>query len=231
MEIRGLQKLTLLDYPGHTACTVFSPGCNLRCPFCHNALLVEKDPDLPQISPEELLDFLQKRQGLLDGVCFTGGEPLLQKDIAEVMRQVKDLGFQIKLDTNGFLPQRLAALLDEGLVDMVAMDIKNSPQKYAQSAGLPLVDLSPVQESIQMLIQGNTDYEFRTTVVKELHQPEDMLAIGHWLKGAKAYFLQAFVDSGQLLQTGYHGLDAQTMQEYLALVKPLLPSAQLRGVN
>lgn len=188
MEIHGLQKLTLLDYPGRTACTVFTGRCNYRCPFCHNGALVLAPESQPALPEEEILRFLEKRRRLLDGVAVTGGEPTLQEDLPAFLRRVKDLGYAVKLDTNGTRPGVLRALLGEGLVDYVAMDVKAAPEKYAAAVGLPACDLAPVRESAALLMEGAVDFEFRTTVVEQLHAPEDFDAVGRWLRGRKSTF-------------------------------------------
>ncbi|MBR0541756.1 MAG: anaerobic ribonucleoside-triphosphate reductase activating protein [Clostridia bacterium] len=229
MIIDGLQKLTLLDFPEKMACTVFTHGCNFRCPFCHNASLVEGGEN-SHISADEIFDFLKKRQGILDGVAITGGEPLLQKDIGDFIKTVRSYGFLVKLDTNGGYPEKLAELIDEGLVDYVAVDIKNSPEKYAITTGVENFDLTPIQKTIDILKQGKVDFEFRTTVVKELHEAEDFEKIGEWLKGTKKYFLQQFVDSGDVLSDGMSAHDEDTMREFLKIVQKYIPDAQLRGI-
>ena len=181
MRICGVQKLAMVDYPGKLAATVFTGGCNLRCPFCHNALLVTRLEESPALDEGVVLDFLRKRKGLLEGVVLSGGEPLLQKDAADFLAKVRELGYAVKLDTNGFYPAALAEILERKLVDYVAMDIKNSREKYALTCGLDAVDLTAVEESIALLRRSGVDYEFRTTMVRELHTPEDMEAIGRWL--------------------------------------------------
>lgn len=193
MILKGLQKTTLLDFPEKLACTVFTGGCNMRCPFCHNASLVVSPNENSDISEKEFFDFLAKRKNILDGVCITGGEPLLQKDIEAFMKKIKDMGFALKLDTNGAFPDRLKSLIDKGLVDYVAMDIKNSKEKYSMTAGID-IDISKISESISLLLECNIPFEFRTTVVKELHSHDDLVAISEWISGAKAYFLQSFTD-------------------------------------
>jgi len=233
MLISGLQKLTLLDFPGKVACTVFTGGCNFRCPFCHNAPLVlperiESDPD----GEATVLAFLKKRQGILDGVAITGGEPLLQKDIGAFLEKVRALGYRIKLDTNGSFPQRLEELVKAGLVDRVAMDIKNSPALYGKTAGVPGLDLAPVQRSRDFLLEGRVEYEFRTTVVKGLHTRESLTEAAQWIAGAKEYYLQQFKDSGDILHL--EGLGAFTNEEMHALadaIRPYVPVVQLRGVD
>lgn len=229
MTIEGLQKLTLLDFPGRTACTVFLAGCNFRCPFCHNFDLVAQAVN-PLMSEEELLSFLQKRKGLLDGVAITGGEPLMRRELPELLRKIKALGYPIKLDTNGSFPGRLKELVAEGLVDYVAMDIKNAPERYGETVGFPKLGLGPTQESIDFLLTGPVDYEFRTTVVQELHRPEDMAAIAEWIRGAKRYYLQQFKQSERVPNGGLTAPSYQTMEEYLRIVREKIPAAELRGI-
>ena len=233
MLISGLQKLTLLDYPGKVACTVFTGGCNLRCPFCHNAPLVlperlQDDPD----GEETVLAFLRKRQGILDGVAVTGGEPLLQKDLASFLRKVRDMGYLIKLDTNGSFPDRLEALIGEGLVDRVAMDIKNGPSLYAKTTGVPGLELSPFERSKNLLLEGRIDYEFRTTVVKGLHTAESLREAAHWIVGAKEYYLQQYKDSGDILNAeGLSAFNEEEMHLLADAVRPIVPTVALRGVE
>lgn len=231
MDIHGLQKLTLLDYPGKVACTVFLGGCDFRCPFCHNGELVEGPLPPPELDDRALLAFLAKRRGLLDGVCVTGGEPLLCPELPELLAQIKDLGFSVKLDTNGTHPERLRRLVERGLVDYVAMDVKNSPTRYAGTAGVPGLDLGPIRDSVSYLLPGPVDYEFRTTVVREFHDGDSFRAIGEWLAGARRYFLQSFVDRDTVLRPGLHPWDRETLEEFLSLVRQYVPSAQLRGVE
>ncbi|MBQ7999713.1 MAG: anaerobic ribonucleoside-triphosphate reductase activating protein [Ruminococcus sp.] len=229
MKIEALQKLTLLDFPQKMACTIFTHGCNFRCPFCHNALLVT-NPQEAFISEEEILSFLKSRVGKLDGVCITGGEPLMQEGIEEFMRKVKDMGFLIKLDTNGSFPQKLKHLCKQGLVDYVAMDIKNSQKKYAATAGKKLFDLSAVMESVDFLIKGSIPYEFRTTVTRDFHTLDDLLDIAKWISGCDAYYLQQFVDSGNLIDTDTTGYTNDELREMYRIVKKHLPCTQLRGI-
>lgn len=227
MNIQGFQKLTLLDFPGRTACTVFTGGCNLRCPFCHNAGLVRTPLAQPNLT-DEVLAYLARRRGILDGVCVTGGEPLLQPDLADFLREVKDLGYAIKLDTNGSLPRRLATILDTGLVDYVAMDVKSSPAGYAAAAGTD-TDAAVFDRSIRILRDSGIPHEFRTTAVAGIHTEADFAAIGQWLAGAPAYFIQRFVDSGQLLGDGYAAFTDDAMRRLLTVVREYIPAAQLRG--
>ena len=230
MRICGLQKLAMVDYPGKLAATVFTGGCNLRCPFCHNALLVtELDRCTESHTVEEVLSFLKGRRGLLDGVVLTGGEPLLQAGAEDFLRAVRDLGFAVKLDTNGTFPERLAAIVEAGIVDYVAMDIKNCLPKYPMTVGLDTFDTRPVQESVQLLMTSGVDYEFRTTVMRPCHTAADIEAIGHWLEGAKRYFLQTFVDSGNLIGGGMTPFTPDEMQGLAALARPFFGTVAVRG--
>ena len=227
MKINGLLKLTLLDFPGHTACTVFFGGCNFRCPFCHNATLVRGEGE--NITKEEFFKFLSKRQGLLDGVCITGGEPLLQRDIADFMRIIKEMGFEVKLDTNGSFPEKLKELCEAGLVDYVAMDIKSNLEGYSRAAGAS-VNTEKIRESVEFLVGGTVDYEFRTTVAKGAVLLSDMEGIGELISGAKRYFLQGFVDSGDILGEGCGAYTQEEMSDMLATIKKYVPVAELRGM-
>lgn len=229
MKIQGLQKLTLLDYPEHTACTVFTPGCNFRCPFCHNASLVIRSND-DEICEDEFFAFLQKRKNLLDGVCITGGEPTLQPDLIPFMKKVRKTGYLIKLDTNGYRPEILKKVLDEGLCDYVAMDIKSSPLRYDQLSGVSPLDFSKIKNSIELLRNSGIDHEFRTTVVDQLHSETDFEQIGRLLEGEEKYFLQSFVDSGDCIVPGFSGASPVKMKHYLAIVQKYVPHARLRGM-
>lgn len=231
MNIQGLQKLTLLDYPGRVACTIFTGGCNFRCPFCHNAQLVLAPAEFPPTPEEEILAFLKKRRGILDGVAITGGEPTLHADLPDFIARVRELGYPVKLDSNGTNPKMLAQLIDAGLVDRIAMDVKNSPQLYDITAGVADIDLGPIRESVCLLLEGKVDYEFRTTVMKPLHTPESMLGIAEWIQGAKSYFLQGFVDSGSLISDGMAAFSLAEMQALADVVRPFVPGVQLRGVE
>lgn len=228
MDINGIQKLTLLDYPGKCACTVFLAGCNLRCPFCHNASLVLGGADVA-MNEEEFFRFLKKRQGLLDGVCVTGGEPTLRKDLPEFLKKIKDLGYLVKLDTNGSNPKMLRQLLEEGLLDYVAMDIKNCPKHYTPTCGG--IDILPaVEESLSILKENQVEYELRTTCVKPFHDIAAMEAMGKWLSGTKNYYLQNFVDSGDLVGTGVSGFTKEEMEALQAAVLPHIPTTRIRGI-
>ena len=229
MNIKGLQKTTLLDFPGRVACTVFTGGCNFRCPFCHNASLVLSPNNVDSISEEEFFSFLSKRKGILDGVCITGGEPLLQKDIVEFIRKIKNEGFDVKLDTNGSFPDRLKAIVSEDLLDYIAMDIKNSEEKYSLTAGID-GDCKQMFECIDFIMSSGVDYEFRTTVVKELHTIQDIENIAKRIKGAKRYFLQNFTDSGDLILPDLSAHSEETLSKMRDAAAPFVELCQLRGV-
>ncbi len=200
MQIHGLNKTTLLDYPEHVACTVFCGHCNFRCPFCQNADLVLNPASQPCIPEEEFWSFLSKRKGMLEGVCITGGEPTLHPDLVDFIARIKAQGLLVKLDTNGYRPEIIKKLMEEKLVDYIAMDLKSSKDGYALSSGLNNLNLSAVETSVDLLMQGNVPYEFRTTVVKELHSRQDFLSIAEWIKGCRAYYLQSYKESGAILQ-------------------------------
>lgn len=231
MLISGLQKLTLLDYPGTVACTVFTQGCNLRCPFCHNAMLVLPEKmEQPLYTEDSVLDFLRKRQGIVEGVAITGGEPLLHADIPQFLEKIKALGFKIKLDTNGTNPKLLKTVVDAKLVDRVAMDIKNSPELYPVTTGVN-VDMAAVTESKDYLLSGVVNYEFRTTVVKGLHTRESLVKAAEWIAGADEYYLQQFKDSGDLINAeGFAAYDEREMSGLCEAVKKYVPQAKVRGI-
>ena len=231
MRLGGLQKMTLLDFPGRVACTVFTVGCNFRCPFCHNSSLV-LSPQVPELSQDDFFAFLQKRRGLLDGVAITGGEPLLHADMPDFLRRIRALGFAVKLDTNGAFPDLLEAILREGLADYVAMDVKNRREKYERTAGVSGI-LPRIERSVRLLMDGKTPFEFRTTLVDELHEPEDFAAIGAWIGGSEPYFIQGFVDSGDILAGSdrFHAAGPEKAAACLEAARAYLPNAQLRGVD
>ena len=231
MIICGFQKLTLLDFPGRVAATVFTGGCNLRCPFCHNATLVTDTKETPILATDEVLAYLKKRSGILDGVCVTGGEPTLQPDLPEFLGQLRALGYAVKLDTNGTRPDILRRLLADGLVDYVAMDIKSCREKYGIAAGKIPFDIKPIEESVRLLMSGSTPYEFRTTTVRGIHTAADFAAIGDWIAGAERYFLQGFVDSGSLIGGGFEAFTPEEMKQFLTIAQQKIPQAQLRGID
>jgi len=230
MVFGGIQKLTLLDYPDRTACTLFTIGCNFVCPYCQNPSLIRPTGGEQTLGASEILDFLKTRQGLLDGVCISGGEPLMHESLDAFIDKVKALGFLVKLDTNGSYPQRLKELAESSRLDYVAMDIKNTPEKYPQTIGLPEYDVSPIEASISFLCSGTVPYEFRTTVVRSFHTRSDLLSIARWITGADKYFLQGFIDSDEILQSGLTAYSKAEMQSLLASVKKELPVTELRGV-
>ena len=234
--IKGLQKVTLLDYPGKIACTVFLGGCNFRCPFCHNGSLVLPERMGETISVEDFLAFLDARQGRLQGVCVSGGEPTLHADLPQLLREIKKRGFDVKLDTNGTNPDMLRGLINDGLVDYVAMDIKNSPAKYLETAGLnskfeiqnsKLID--SIEQSAYLLMQGKMDFEFRTTLMRELHSVDDMRAIGEWLRGEEKLFLQTYREEGDLIVGGFTPFTKEETEELLDVLRQYLPNAEIRG--
>ncbi|MBP5632697.1 MAG: anaerobic ribonucleoside-triphosphate reductase activating protein [Clostridia bacterium] len=230
MKIHGLQKLTLLDFPGQLACTIFTAGCNMRCPFCHNASLVTHiDPDAV-MDEEEFFKFLKKREGVLDGVAITGGEPTIVPDLIPFIGKIRALGYKVKLDTNGTNPEVLRTVLRDKLVDYVAMDIKNSKENYPKTVGIPNFKIDNIELSANILMSSDTPFEFRTTVVNEFHSPSDFESIGKWLAGNELFFLQNFKDSGDLISEGVHGKSPEQMNDCLAAIKPFIPKAKLRGV-
>ena len=230
MYINGFQKLTVLDYPGKVACIIFTPGCNFRCPFCHNAALVTHIDKDTYIDAEEVLAYLKKRQGILDGVVITGGEPLLQDGIEEFIGKIKDLGYSVKLDTNGSFPEKLISLVEKGLVDYVAMDIKNSKAKYITTIGVNNIDMAAIEKSVDFLLQNKVDYEFRTTSVDGFHTVEDIQDIVVWIKGAHKYFLQNFVDSGDLIEAGLSPVTLDILREMKEKATETIPSVEIRGI-
>lgn len=229
MKIHGLQKMTLLDFPGRVACTVFLGGCDFRCPYCHNFELVTGEAK-PLMDDEELFAFLEKRHGLLDGVAITGGEPCMNPGLPDLLRRIREMGFMTKLDTNGYHPEVLEKILEEGLVDYVAMDIKNSPEKYAETVGLAELDMSRIEKSITLLVNGPVDYEFRTTVVKEFHQEADFEKIGEMIRGAKRYFLQCFTDRDTVPYGNLHGPESEEMEQFAEIARHYVPETQVRGM-
>ncbi len=227
-KIYGLQKMTLLDFPGHVACTVFLGGCDMRCPFCHNSELAYGTAE-PVMEEAALLEFLKKRRGLLEGVAVTGGEPLLREENLDLLRHIRNLGYPVKLDTNGTHPDRLRRVLSEDLAQYVAMDIKNAPEKYAETVGLARFDLSPVRESVTLLMSGKTEYEFRTTVMAELHDDESFRAIGEWIHGAKRYFFQKFTDRDTVPFEGFHAPEEEKLRAWTEIVRPHVAEVSVRG--
>lgn len=230
MQIQGLQRVSLLDYPKHIACTVFTSGCNFRCPFCHNASLVLPEKMIPSsITEESFFEFLDSRKNKLEAVCISGGEPLLQKDIASFIKKIKELGFLIKLDTNGFIPTQLKELVNQRLIDYVAMDLKNSPAKYASTAGISNFNIDKINESISFLLSKAVPYEFRTTIVEDFHFESDIEAMAQWIQGDSTYYLQQFVDSGDVIQSGLHSPNAEKMIHYQKIARQYVPNTFCRN--
>ncbi len=230
MQFSGFQKLTLLDYPEKTACTLFTAGCNFRCPFCHNAALVTHIDNSNFFTEEYILDYLKKRTGILDGVCITGGEPLMHKELPEFIKKVKDLGYLVKLDTNGSYPEKLQSLIDDGLLDYVAMDIKNCKEKYLETADCGESELLNVEKSVDILKSSNVDFEFRTTIVKEYHTVEDIKKIAEWIKGSKKYFLQSFIDSGDVIKNDLSAHTRETLEIMRLCAQDIIPKVEIRGI-
>ena len=231
MRIGGLQKLTLLDYPGKVACTVFLSGCDLRCPYCHNpGLVLPEQSEGSEIPEAEVLSFLERRKGKLDGVCITGGEPTLQPELPGFLEKLRRLGYAVKLDTNGSRPDVLRTMVEAGLVDYAAMDIKNARAKYASTCGLDKLDIGKIEQSAAFLMEGRIPYEFRTTVVRELHGFSDFEAIGRWLDGARAYYLQSYVDSEDVLVPGFSAYGKAELETFRRLLAPRFGIVGIRGV-
>lgn len=228
MNIQGLQKLTLLDYPGKLACTIFTGLCNLRCPFCHNASLIMGENT--QLDWENVQEFLKSRVGILDGVCVTGGEPTLHNNLQKYLKEIKALGYLVKLDSNGTKPGVLKDLVADGLVDYIALDVKNSRSRYGETVGINNFKIELIEESIEFLLSNKIDYEFRTTVVKDFHRQEDIVEIATWIKGTKRYYLQSFVDGPEVLQTGLSAYSKEEMFSLKEVIKRIIPMVELRGV-
>lgn len=231
MLLKGLQKLTLLDFPGRMAATVFTGGCNLRCPFCHNASLVLGDRvrEGPVIEESEFFAFLEKRKRMLEGVCVSGGEPTLMPNLLPFLSKIKELGYLVKLDTNGTAPDVIKEGVKSGLIDYVAMDIKSSREGYGRAVGIDGFDTSRIEESVSLLRSGLVEHEFRTTLVRELHSDAEIIGIGEWLRGDDRYFLQTFKDSGDLISDGFSGYDEKETLDLLNMLLPYLPNAKIRG--
>lgn len=228
MNICGYQKTTLLDYPEHVAATIFTGGCNFRCPFCHNSDLLLNPAKV--ISEEEIFTFLNKRKNILSGICITGGEPTLQPDLAEFLEKVHSLDYKIKLDTNGYRPEIISDLLDKNLLDYIAMDIKAGLSNYSKVCGIPNLNIETIKESISIIENSDIDYEFRTTVVKELHTKEDFYEIAEMMSSKSPYYIQSFKDSGNIPTPGLSSCDTETLNDYLSIVKTKISNSYLRGI-
>lgn len=231
MKIHGLNKTTLLDYPGRVAATIFLGGCNFRCPFCQNSGLVLDPSSQPVIPTDEVLGFLKKRRGILDGVCISGGEPTLEIGLEDFIREIRSLGYAVKLDTNGSRPKVIKHLAEEGLIDKFAVDIKACPRNYPSLTGLVHPNLDAIKETVEFLLHGSIDYEFRTTVVRELHSESDFKETGQWLKGAKAYYLQAYKDSENVLQPGFSSYTLEELEHFKDILLKTIPLVEIRGIE
>lgn len=231
MQILGFNKTTLLDFPEHVASTIFTGGCNFRCPFCHNGDLVLNPSAVESYNEDEILTYLGKHKNMLDGICVTGGEPTLQRDLPEFLAKVKALDLLVKLDTNGYNPAALRALIDNKLVDYVAMDIKNSKEKYAMTTGVADLDIDKIDESVQILMSGLIPYEFRTTVVRELHKREDFERIGGWIKGTPCYYLQSYRETEQVISPGFTAYEKEDLEAFKELLLKYIPCVELRGLD
>lgn len=231
MQIYGFQKTTLLDYPGCIAAVIFTGSCNFRCPFCQNSSLVLHPENEALIPSEDVIRFLMKRKGILDGVCISGGEPTLQSDLPSFAARIKSLGYKLKLDTNGFRPDVLISLCERKLVDYVAMDIKSSKNNYSKATGISNIDIAPIEASAEYLMSHTVPYEFRTTIVKELHTASDFSDIGKWLCDCRAYYLQSFKSSEFVMTEGLSAYSTEELKGFLDIVRKWIPSAALRGVD
>ena len=231
MQIHGLNKTTLLDYPQHLAATIFTGGCNFRCPFCHNSELVLCPVEQPLVEEEEIFRFLEKRRGIVQGVCITGGEPTLSGDLEPFIDRIREMGYPVKLDTNGYRPDVLWKLLSAGKLDYVAMDIKSSRKGYAEAAGLSGIDLSRIEESAAMLRSSSIPYEFRTTVVKGIHRAQDFEEIGRWLSGSRVYYLQSYVENENVMMPGFDSFSKEEMENFAAIARKYIDKVFLRGVE
>lgn len=232
MQIAGWQKLSLLDYPGEVATTLFAPGCPLRCPYCHNAKLALSRPTDGTFDPEEVLDYLKKRSGILDAVCISGGEALMQAGLFDYVKRIKELGYRVKLDTSGYYPDRLETLLEGNLIDYVALDVKNTPMKYARTVGLPAFQIKRLTETIDCLTRHDVKVEFRTTIVKDFHTREDLLGISRLLLDWPEipWYWQSFVDSGTCMESGLSAYPGQDLQRYFEEIRPYRPNTVLRSI-
>ncbi|NLG03093.1 MAG: anaerobic ribonucleoside-triphosphate reductase activating protein [Clostridia bacterium] len=231
MQIHGLAKTTLLDFPGHVAASVFFGHCNFRCPFCHNMNLV-LNPDADAVyTPDEILAFLRSRKNILDGVCITGGEPTLEKDLVPFIQEIKKLNLLVKLDTNGYLPDTIKELLDLTLIDYIAMDLKASPDRYALASGVKELDITKINSSISIIMDSDIPYEFRTTVVKELHDAESFKQIGTWINGASHYYLQSFKNSEYVPNQSLHAYEKKDLLVFKELLSSYVSSIELRGID
>lgn len=224
-----MQKLTVVDYPGLVACILFTGGCNFRCPYCHNGELVLRPGDFPPLDQEEVLSFLEKRRGVLDGVVVSGGEPTLQRDLPDFLRILKDLGYLVKLDTNGTNPDMLESVVSSRLVDYVAMDIKNSFDRYGSTVGIPGYDTAPVERSADYLLSGVVEYEFRTTVTRETHDEKSFLQLASRLAGCRNYYIQNFMANENTIEKINSPCTRGQLQSYMGILKKTMGNVQIRN--
>ncbi len=231
MQIHGLNKTTLLDYPGRVAATIFLGSCNFRCPFCHNKDLVLYPSSQPVLPYEDILQFLKRRYGILTGVCISGGEPTLHADLPALIKDIKKLGYLIKLDTNGSNPQMIQTLYSQHLIDFVAMDIKTCPLDYANVTDVSSVNMDYIYESVDYLMHSGIDYEFRTTVVKELHNVNTFQQIANWISGCKDYYLQSYKNSDTVIHKGFHSYTKEEMLIFVDILKNHMEHVSIRGID
>ena len=233
IKIGGLQKMTMLDYPGKVAATIFTGGCNFKCPYCHNRDLVFVPDRYEFLDPDDVLAYLEKRRNILDGVCITGGEPLMQDNLQDFIAAIKKVGYLVKLDTNGYFPERLQEICATGMIDYVAMDIKNTPEKYADTVGMnaDVFRIERIQESVQYLLSSSIEHEFRTTVIREFHTAEDIKEIAKWIRGTGHYYLQQYTDSGNVITPGWSAYSKEEMMELKNAAQEYVPGTELRGVK
>ncbi len=229
MKISGFEKMSLVDYDSLVACTVFFGGCNFKCGFCHNSPLVTQHSALPEIPQEDILNYLSKRKGVIDGVCISGGEPTLNKELPQFIGKIKNLGYKVKLDTNGTNPQMVKDLFNDKLVDYFAMDIKQSPENYAKIIGYECFDMSKIRQTVSFFLSNDVDYEFRTTLVKEFHREQDIVKIGEWIKGAKKYFLQKFIDGENCIERGFSPIEKEDAENFVKILSKNINNVYLRG--
>ena len=230
MIICGFEKFSMVDYDGKIACTIFTKGCNFRCPFCHNSSLVESKKHPQIISENSVFDYLNKRKKVIDAVCISGGEPTLQPDLIDFVKKIKNLGFLVKLDTNGYNPDAIKQLLNQNLLDYVAMDIKNCKEKYDFTIGAE-ININKIEQSIELIKNSNIDYEFRTTLISQFHTENDILKIGKWLENSKNYFLQKYVDNDDCIKHGFDAINKTTVENYIKILKPYINNVETRGFN
>ena len=231
MDFSGWQRLSLVDYDDNITTTLFMAGCDFRCPFCQNSDLVLHPEKAPRIPWETIRDYLSKRKGVLDAVCITGGEPTMMDDLLEKMKEIKEMGYKIKLDSNGSRPDVLQEAAFYGFVDYFAMDIKNCKEKYGLTAGVPHLNIAPIEKSVDFIMHSGVAYEFRTTIIQEFHTEEDMKKIGEWIQGAERYALQLYIDSERCIEHGHHAVPKEEAERFLEIVKPYVKKAKLRSYD